>query len=244
MPASRILMPFRRWLPYRATRFAFNFARSADFRSVMLLRWRNPWNLFQPFSDTCLDRYPDVFRFAREELGDSADHSLLSFGCATGEEVLTLRRYFPLAAIEGVDINPRSVARTRKALTRAGSGRMRVDLANSVRPNAGVYDAVFCMAVFRHGGLGASGLNNRCDHLIRFENFERTVEELARSIKPGGLLFVANANFRFSDTAAYAGFDVVWRDRSAPETRSAIFDRHNCFVPGTTYDEVGFRKHR
>jgi len=38
-----------RWFSYRAARFAFNFMRSSDFRSVMLLRWHNPKNLFQPF---------------------------------------------------------------------------------------------------------------------------------------------------------------------------------------------------
>src|SRR5262249_40979290 len=102
--------------------------------------------------------------------------------------------------------------------------------------------AVFCMSVFRHGGLGPSGKNDRCDHLIRFEDFERTVDELARRIKPDGLLFIANSNFRFSDTAASKQFEVVWRDRSAPGTRSPIFGPDNRFLPAASYDDVGFRK--
>src|SRR5215467_12525911 len=101
------MRPTERWLAYRAARLGFNFARSAEFRSVMLLRWRNPKNLFQPFSETNLDRYPDIFRFAREQVGDDSSHRILSFGCATGEEVFSLRRYFPLAHIRGLDINTR-----------------------------------------------------------------------------------------------------------------------------------------
>jgi len=234
-------MVVQRWFLYRAARFAFNFARSADFRSVMLLRFRNPANLFQPFSDTCLDRYPDIFRFARERIGDSESHRILSFGCATGEEVLTLHRYFPLAAIDGVDINRRSIARAKRMTKEVGGDRLRFCVGHSAGATEGLYDAVFCMSVFRHGGLGAVGKNNRCDHLIRFDDFARTVNELARRIKPGGLFFIVNSNFRFGDTATSKEFEVVWRDRSAPETRSSIFGPDNCLA-SMSYDEIGFRK--
>jgi hypothetical protein len=36
----------------------------------------------------------------------------------------------------------------------------------------------------------------RCDHLIRFENFVRTIEDFRRGLKPGGLLAVQHSNFR------------------------------------------------
>src|SRR5215467_8761146 len=114
------MRPTERWLAYRAARLGFNFARSAEFRSVMLLRWRNPKNLFQPFSETNLDRYPDIFRFAREQVGDDSSHRILSFGCATGEEVFSLRRYFPLAAIDGIDINPYRIRTCRRRLRDRG----------------------------------------------------------------------------------------------------------------------------
>jgi SAM-dependent methyltransferase len=235
------MKPLGRWFAYRAARFFYNFARSADFRSVMLLRWRNPGNLFQPFSETSLDRYPEVFRFARDQIGDSAAHRILSFGCATGEEVFSLRRYFPLAYIRGLDINPRSIAQARKRLKSIGDERIGFGVHASAVDETVPYDAVFCMAVFRHGGLGASGINRRCDHLIRFEDFERTVDEIARCIKPRGLLFIANSNFRFSDTAASKDFEIVWRDNPA-DTPSPIFGPDNRFLPGATCNEIGFRR--
>src|SRR5579872_18256 len=106
----------KRSFPARASRFAFNFLRNADFRSVALLRWRHPGNLFQPFTDTSPDRYPEVFRFVRDRIGDGSDHHILSFGCSTGDEVFTLREYFPSSSIKGIDINPRSVRVAQRRL--------------------------------------------------------------------------------------------------------------------------------
>ena len=234
--------PVQPWLAFRAARFAFNFARSADFRSVMILRWRRPENLFQPFGETSPNRYPEIFRFARDQIGDSATHRILSFGCATGEEVFSLRSYFPLAMIRGVDINPRSITSARKRLNAVGDSRISFDVADSAAGESGPYDAIFCMAVFRHGGLGASGIENRCDQLIRFADFERTVGGIAQCIKPGGLLFIANSNFRFSDTAASKDFEVVCGDNVPADARSPIFGPDNRFLPATSYDEVGFRR--
>src|SRR5258708_40189585 len=91
-----------RWLVYRATRFGFNFLRSADFRSVTLLRWRKPENLFQPFTDTLPDRYPDVFRFARDRLGDDPSHHFLSLRCSTAAEAFTLPHYFSQGTVKGL----------------------------------------------------------------------------------------------------------------------------------------------
>ena len=236
------MKPLERWFAYRAVRFASNFARSADFRSVMLLRWRDPKNLFQPFSETSLDRYPELFRFARNQIGDSDTHRILSFGCATGEEVFTLRRYFPLATIVGLDINPRSIALARKKLRSTGDGRIGFDVAGSVSKDVGLFHAIFCMAVFRHGGLEASGLNGRCDHLIRFEDFERTLGELVERLLPGGFLFIEHSNFRFSDTASSSEFEVVFRRSCAPDSMTPMFDRANRFMPGTGYGEIGFRR--
>jgi hypothetical protein len=41
---------------------------------------------------------------------------------------------------------------------------------------AAIYDAIFAMAVLRHGSLGLPGVT-RCDHLIRFDEFARAVED-------------------------------------------------------------------
>src|SRR5882724_9636400 len=66
---------------------------------------------FQPYNHTLLNRYPWLFQFARESLGDTADLRVLSFGCSLGEEVFALRKYFPAAAIKGIDIDRRNIDR-------------------------------------------------------------------------------------------------------------------------------------
>lgn len=231
-------------LVLRAARFGWNFASDSDFRSVMLLRWKNPENLFQPFAETSDDRYPEIFRLARDTIGDGGDRRILSFGCATGEELFTLRRYFPLATLKGLDINWRSIAVAKTRLRRLGLPGMEFEHTNSAarEPDAH-YDAIFAMAVFRHGALGARGREGRCDHLIRFSDFEETVADLARALRPRGLLFITHSNFRFGDTRTAGAFDVIHRAPGyAAMQGTTIFDRNNRYVGEAGYDDVGFRK--
>lgn len=118
---------------------------------MTLLRWRRPANLFQPYATTTTNRYPAVFQLARDLLGDGPDMRLLSFGCATGEEVFSLRRYFSQASIHGIDINPRSIAVCRKVALSLNDPGLSFAVAGTADDLAEAgYDGVFAMAVFRH----------------------------------------------------------------------------------------------
>jgi SAM-dependent methyltransferase len=180
--------------------------RSKGGRNRALLYFERPRDLFQPEPTTAENRYPVLFQFVRDHLADGADRRILSFGCSTGEEVFSLRRYFPLALIKGVDINRRNIRECRERLARIGGDPgVSFEIAGSAAAErTACYDAVFAMAVFRHGGL--SEAPPRCDHLIKFGDFERSVGELARSLKPRGLLVLRHANFRFGDTATASAF--------------------------------------
>src|SRR5581483_6848361 len=96
--------------PLRAARFAWRLLCDPPFRHMMRLYWWPKRGTFQPFNDTQPDRYPAIFRFVQARLGAETPAAILSFGCATGEEVFSLRRYFPRATIKGVDINPGNIA--------------------------------------------------------------------------------------------------------------------------------------
>jgi SAM-dependent methyltransferase len=183
------------------------FVRGTDARYTRLLGAISP-HLFQPFSTTAINRYPALFREARTRVGDSVDTRLLSFGCASGEEVFTLRTYFPNATIRGLDINPRNIARCRARLSRKPDARVDFVQAGSAadEPTA-AYDAIFAMAVFRHGDLKRH--HQRCDSLIHFAAFEESLTQLSRCLRPGGLLVLRHANFRFEDTALVGQFDSV-----------------------------------
>lgn len=157
---------------------------------------------------TRLDRYPLAFRFAQISLAGNARPRLLSFGCSTGEEVSTLRRYFPGAAIKGIDIDPGVIAMARSRL--AGDPGVAFDVAaDAAREPPDVYDAIFCMAVFRDPVLDRPD-TRRTGEAVTFAAFDREIANLVRCLKPGGLLFVEHANFR------------VGSSRSAPRLRTVL----------------------
>jgi 2-polyprenyl-3-methyl-5-hydroxy-6-metoxy-1,4-benzoquinol methylase len=223
---------------------AYRLVTSAAYRSNLLLRWRRPRTLFQACNYTRADRYPAVFRRAREKLGDGPELRLLSFGCSTGEEVFTLRQYFSTARIKGIDINPHNILVCRQRLAQSPDPNISFEVADSVDAEpAESYDAIFCMAVFRHGDL-VDARFTRCDRLIRFADFQDMVAAIARRVKPGGLLGIAHANFRFRDTPTAEQFQLVCRMRlsgpGAPVT--PVFDQENRRTEEINYDEVLFRK--
>lgn len=207
---ARLKSSLRKLPGARAARFVLRLLEGIESRHKALLMLRPPKGLFQPYPTTSEDRYPQLFLEVRALAGDSDEMRVLSFGCATGEEVFTLRRYFPLANIVGLDINPLNIALGRKRLRKAGDSRIRFVVASSTEaePRA-AYDAIFALSVFRHGDLNTSPPPGCCDPPIRFADFERSIAELARTLKAGGLLVLGNAMFPFAATQASAGFETV-----------------------------------
>lgn len=222
-------------------RLVVQWLRGRTDGDVARLRLARPDNLFQPHRKTRLDRYPRIFRFVRDTIGEQSAARILSFGCATGEEVLSLRKYFPRAVIRGIDINPANIQICREQVGHADPGLSFV-LAGSVEAEATAsYDLVLAMAVFRHGDLGV--VPARCDHLIRFADFERTISDLARILRPGGLLAIRFANFRFSDTRVAAEFETVLTLEDGPGLGvTPLYGRDNTLLDGMVYGDVVFRK--
>lgn len=227
----------------RLLRELWRLATDRSHRSVMWLYLRRPAGAYQPFNDTRDDRYPRIFRFVQGELGADGDVKILSFGCSTGDEVFSLRRYFPRAAIKGLDINSANIAEARRRLAQAEDVSIGFDVASSTAGEADAsYDAIFCMAVLRHGSLKNPGVT-RCDHLIRFEDFARTIADFDRCLKPGGLLIVRHSNFRVSDTPADADFECILRVKLPKGSGQApIFGPDNCLKVGADYPDTVFRK--
>lgn len=198
--------------------------------------------LFQPYSHTLPDRYPWLFEFAARRLADGHDLRILSFGCSRGEEVFTLRKYFASAAIRGLDIDSRNIDRCRARARAERFAGMTFDAAATTQdepPES--YDAIFCLAVLCHGDLTTTGVQ-RCDHLLRFEDFERIVADFSRCLKPGGLLLLHTTNFRLCDTAAARDFDAVLEAEPSQLAEDVLFDRDNRLMPGERYRAVAFRK--
>ena len=168
---------------------------------------------------------------------------LLSFGCSRGDEVFSLRKYFPAAAIRGIDVDPRNielcVARLASANSRATTF---VTASDTQGETSGSYDAIFCLAVLCLGDLTASGAQ-RSDPQLKFEDFDRMVTDFARCLKTQGILVLHTTNFRFCDSSVAADFDVVLEADAAQLAPDVLFDRDNKLMTGARYHSVAFRKH-
>ncbi|RBJ84319.1 class I SAM-dependent methyltransferase [Pseudomonas sp. MWU12-2534b] len=227
------------WLFHEWVRFMVQVLRGGERRSSALLMRRRPQGLFQPYGTTREDRYPELFQSIHQVLADTAQTRLLSFGCSTGEEVFSLARYFRQAHIRGVDIDAGRIGRCRARWLREGrEPRLSFACAGDValEPTAS-YDLVMAMAVFRHGALGGSPTD--CSAWIRFSDFDRVLGDLARVLKPGGLLVIRHANFRFGDTSVAGLFECL---RGEAALGSPIYGRDDRLLPGVLGDDGIYRK--
>jgi SAM-dependent methyltransferase len=222
----------------RLARFAVRYARDPVYRESLRLARERPAGLFQPLGWTEPERYPRIFRAARKALAGRPEPRLLSFGCATGEEIASLRRAFPDAVIKGIDINAESIVVCRTLFASDSSVELAIADSTSAEPDA-AYDAIFCMAVLRQGALGTTP-PPRCDHLIRFGDFERAIADFARMLRPGGLLALRHSNFRLEDTSIAARFEPLLdasRFRDTPK-----YGPDNTLLPDTPREQALWRK--
>ncbi len=201
--------------------------------------------LLQPSPFTGIDRYPIFFAFVQSQLAHIANPRILSFGCSTGEEVFSLRRYFPTAEIVGIDINPHSIARAEQQLACLGGDQtIQFCCAGSVDAVADdSFDAVFCMAVLRNGDLLKHRPEN-CAAILDFAKVEKLVSDLLQCLKPEGYFAIWNSQFRFSDMSAAASCDVVFRHRPRKTGGDPLYGPDNLRLPNSEYDEAIFRKRR
>jgi hypothetical protein len=147
---------------------------------------------------TALNRYPEIFAAAAAIAPDA--RQILSFGCSTGEECITLARYFPKAQIIGTDINPICLL---KAIKHSNDRLHFVYPTDRKLKRLGGFDAVFCMAVLR---------TPRRKHIAEHYPFHRFAERalfLETLVSPGGLLIIHNATYRFSDVPRLGTYETI-----------------------------------
>ncbi len=167
-------------------------------RSQWVTRLTAGRKLHQDVVVTKPNRYPKLFAGARALLGDAP--RILSFGCSSGEEVISLREYFPGAQIVGAEINKAMLADCRRLLRDPGTRFIHSSHARIAKH--GPYDAIFAMAVFqrRPHWVETTGLRDLSDH-YPFALFADEIAFLTGQLAPGGLLIVEHAQYRVEDIA-------------------------------------------
>ena len=194
-------------------RKASRAAAEPSFARVWL--WQSlgkPEACFHTANNTQFDRYPALFAMVRNLLEHRVAPRILSFGCSTGEEVFSLRQYFPAASFLGIDINPGSIAAAQQTWKSAGADPrivFRVGSCTGGEPDESC-DAIFALTMFCSEELRLTAPPS-CTGILSFAAFDREVSKFATALKPGGLLIVAHANFRVDDCTGFAAFEVIKR---------------------------------
>jgi chemotaxis methyl-accepting protein methylase len=99
-------------------------------------------------STSSRDRYPYLFNEAKryaEVFLKEKELSILSFGCSTGEECISLKSYFPESRIVGVDINKSNIRKADKNNFSPGITYILSTPENIA--DKGKYDLIFCLSV-------------------------------------------------------------------------------------------------
>jgi hypothetical protein len=227
------LAPLGRWVLTR-----FNSDLHAEQR---LLREKHP-RLYQSGGRTEWNRYPQLFTALREALIDVPAPKILSFGCSTGEEILSLRTYIPAAQLAGIDLNAHRVATARRRIADAS---VRLWTAGSVgETGAGQFDAVTCLSVL-HRRETVHNWPADPTPFMSFATFEAAILDLDAHVRPGGILLLDHMSFRFSDTSVAASYTPVRVASAHIEGRPLKrYDRNNqpILVPASEHASL-WRKH-
>jgi SAM-dependent methyltransferase len=187
----------------RAAGAARRFLLNPRLRSEQLTRWQHRDTHLQGATYSEPNRYPELFAACSLHLRNTPAPAILSFGCATGEEALALAAYLPHASIVGADINRWCLRQAER-----NNRNPRVRFLHAASPEFAALanlDAIFAMAVLQRS-------ENRthtapvAHSSFPFARFEQEIARLDAKLKPGGLLFLDHADFRFEDTPVAARY--------------------------------------
>jgi hypothetical protein len=132
---------------------------------------------------------------------------ILSFGCSNGQEVLSLRSYFPDAIIFACDVNLGALHEAAETLA-ADEAILFVSSDVAIAAH-GPYDVVFAMSVLCRFPESADPALQDLSSLYSFAAFTAATSILAGNLDPGGLLCIYNANYDFLATPGSRGFRPV-----------------------------------
>ncbi len=119
-----------------------------------------------------------------DEYGDIQPERMLDVGCSTGFKSLALHYRFPEAAVHGIDPDDAAVSLGQTLISkssgheRSGNPSLSVGYAERLPYPDRHFDAIVCVTVLEH-----------------VSDVRATMVEMARVLRPGGLLFLEAPNY-------------------------------------------------
>ena len=194
-----------------------NRRKAAYFDSQIEAPWANAE--FGPDEKAKLDRL-----FSEVEVGEGA--RVLEPGCGTGRltEILA-GRVGPRGRVVALDISPKMVEAALRRVARFQNTEVHLAAVEEFPLQGGSFDVVMCHQVFPH-----------------FDDKERALEILVRTLKPGGKLVVFHfINFsQINDRHRKACTAVEDDMMPSPEKMECLFDAAGLTVHGLRDDEYGY----
>jgi 2-polyprenyl-3-methyl-5-hydroxy-6-metoxy-1,4-benzoquinol methylase len=207
--------------------------KDKKYRSIFLLQIFYSKNVHQTTPLTYMNRYPKIFSTCRDFYHSKQDIKILSYGCSTGEEVMTLRHYFPNATIVGAEINKLSLEICNKLPIDDKISFIYSDPKEIEKH--GPFDAIFCMAVLQRKPhyIAEKGIKS-LKKIYPFEKFEQQILELDKLLNPNGLLIVHYTQYSLNDTSIAPKYK-AYSNCNQDDYSSPVFDRESNIItnPGS-----------
>lgn len=144
----------------------------------------------QTNNKTFLGRYWTEYSVLRRYFASDQQLSILSFGCATGEELATLRMHFPGARLYGCDTDWYSLQAARALL--ADKATIFTSSEQELLRH-GPYDIVVCNSVLLRPTTALAGRKLGIDSIL----WSDVLSRLDSVLKPGGVMQIICSNIPF-----------------------------------------------
>lgn len=191
--------------------------------------------IHQMSNATNYNRYPDIFNECKKLFGNEKN-DILSFGCSTGEEILTLKEiYFTNCEIYGVEINEDNI---KKCLEKIKSNY--IFNYDDFLENDEKYDAIFAMSCLCK--WEDTELVENSSAIYPFENFESIIKILDNKLNKNGHIVIYNANYIFEETSISQKYKKILTPSIIGSGKVHKFNKDNKKIYDCNYDGVIFRK--
>lgn len=184
---------------------------------------------------TAYNRYPIIFNEC-SKLSDEKNLNILSFGCSTGEEILTLKEiYFPFSEIYGVEINEENIKACYNKIEKKYIMNYDQFLTDDKK-----FDFIFAMSCLCK--WEDTYHTESSQKIYPFQNFEFITKVLDSKLKTNGFIVIYNSNYIFEDTCIFTKYEKISNSLINESGFVHKFNKNNEKIYNCNYNGVIFRK--